>query len=374
MNKKFLFAMIAGVLATNHASLAAIDDAGMRYISASEGLSGSIRIRIIDDNDGRQRDDEKPRLNFGTSRLVYRGENDLGGGMAATYYMEVRPENGNSTFSANYIDAGVRGSFGHFRFGEIESASESLMPTADLTSDIGTSGRKLADDYARGIRWVSPDINGLMMGVSADTHREFDANQATFDQYDLVALYSLSWGVDLGASYSVIPHPTTKTSVDGNKKGFRVGTSYIRENWGIAYNFHRYASAVTELVGGYGFEIGRGGGVVSASNLDKHKDSRYNEHVISANLKLGRFGFAVNHSRGSLENSEFDIDDSIDGKQIVDVDLTYSALDIEYRLGSKTKMIAAYSIDEINGGGYIRDPGPDFHKIKSYYLLYRIDF
>ena len=109
-NKKLLFAATALAVSSTGVSHAAIDDAGMKYVSASEGLSGSIRIRLLANDPEEARTKEgRPDLKFDASRLVYRGETDLGGGMLATYFMEFRVETGDSALEARYLDAGIKG-------------------------------------------------------------------------------------------------------------------------------------------------------------------------------------------------------------------------------------------------------------------------
>ena len=63
-NKKLLFAATApGSFLDRRFSHAAIDDAGMKYVSASEGLSGSIRIRLLA-NDPEEARDERGQAGF----------------------------------------------------------------------------------------------------------------------------------------------------------------------------------------------------------------------------------------------------------------------------------------------------------------------
>ena len=171
MNKKISLFAVASALAVPSVAPAAIDDAGMKYVSAAEGLSGSVRVRMIDKQDTGQAStiQRDPSVALDDTRIIYRGESDLGGALAATYFLEFRPESGFSALSPEYLDAGMRGRFGHVRFGIIETVSEAIVPSADRTSDVGTSGRLLADDYDNGIRWVSPDINGMLLGISTET-------------------------------------------------------------------------------------------------------------------------------------------------------------------------------------------------------------
>ncbi|MCY4325041.1 MAG: porin, partial [Betaproteobacteria bacterium] len=239
---------VAGVLSLSSASQAAIDDAGMKYVSASEGLSGSIRIKVLADDNGENVD---PRTDFSRSRIVYNGDTDLGGGMAATYFFEFRPrikeddDNGSNDdeFQVKYIDAGLKGPFGHIRVGEIETVSEAILPNADRSNDNGTSGASLVEDYDRGLRWISPNINGLNLGVSAKMIDNKDKEDDAVDVWDIVATYELPMGLAVGGSYAV---KGSKEDGKEDEEGFRLGAEYEQDNWGVAYNFHSYKASIAD--------------------------------------------------------------------------------------------------------------------------------
>ena len=374
MNKRILLFAAAGALAVPSVAPAAIDDAGMKYVSAAEGLSGSVRIRMIDKEDTGQESiiQSDPRVRLDDTRIIYRGESDLGGALAATYFLEFRPEGGFSALSPEYLDAGMRGRFGHVRFGIIESVSEAIVPAADRTSDVGTSGRLLANDYDNGIRWVSPEINGMLLGISTETEdRDGSRTKKSFEQYD-VALSYRHKGARVGAAYTVIPHPAeTKTDDDDDKSGFRIGAVYAHDTWGIGYNLHRYSSD-TDVIFASGLSTL---GDVSWTELENHKDTEYVEHVISANWSIGRFGLAFAASKGTLENRSLDTADATPIIEPFEVEYRDYMLDIEYRYGSKARLVAAYEVHEVHGDNIqIGQEKRDKHKSKGYYLLYRVDF
>ena len=382
MNKKMLFMAVAGAFALPGVSQAAIDDAGMKYVSASEGLSGSIRIRFLTDSDDPQVD---PRTSFDDSRIVYQGDTDLGGGMAATYFFELRPEieenertgRNEDNFNVKYIDAGLKGPFGHIRVGEIEAVTEALLPNADRSNDAGTSGELLVEDYHRGIRWVSPDINGLILGVSAEmvdekTKAQVTGTVTTFiaseddvvDTWDLVATYSLPMGLAVGGSYAVkTAESDVETNSDEDEEGFRLGAEYEQDNWGIAYNYHSYKAATP------GRDLVAAG--TADTNVAGHKDTEAKEHAIGANVQVNRFNFAFTYATAEVQNDTLDTDNDAGTTTAVNAEFKTTTVDVGYKLGSKSRVIAAYETTEAEGEGLA--PGVD-RDSKEWYLLYRVDF
>ena len=373
MNRKLLSVVAAGAVAMPGGSVhAAIDDAGMSYVSGGEGLGGSIRIRLLD----RAKTDFVPsgipdrsgdqwETRYDESRLYLVGDADLGDGWAATYYFEVRPEDGreggrDSQLGMESVDVGLRGPVGWFRAGTVETASSAIMPSADLTNDIGTTGEKLADYYNSGIRWTSQDIRGLRLGASMrisdhvaerdragagdefiglggrlNALREEDQDgshfdDSTVDQWDVAAVYSLPIGVSLGASYAWLNEVDDR---DRDSKGVRVGAAYARDTWGFSYNFHRYKAynameigeqnarlsddlnrwhykeynssdnAIAEgevLPNGIRSSLGAQPDAALSGRetvrLRGHPDTMYTEHVLGANVHVGKIGIAVNYS------------------------------------------------------------------------------
>ena len=404
MNRKSLFIVAAaGVSAlTPGPAVAAVDDSGMKYISASEGLSGSIRIRMYDDGN---REKDNAAVGFDDSRIVYQGQADVGGGSSVTYLFEFRPGDPTDTrtvdqgrsqlnqFRIEYMDVGLRSKFGHVRVGAIESASSAIVPSPDRTNDVGDDGSKLAGDYRNGgWRWVSPEIRGLLLGVSAamedriKADNRADTDEKKIDQYDVAVSYSLPAGLDIGASYSLL-HPIDVDFDDKGERqrGFRLGVSYARTGWGIGYNFHKYDSMVPD---GKAFVQGSGGnpnacdgsvGSIGSCDANLHKDTEYKEHVLGANISYGKFNFAAMYSLSNISNSTLDTIAGNDGVQGVDVDFKTAAVDVAYRIGSKAKLIAAYKTDKVTGdnlqSGDVSIPVRAGGKSnKKYYLLTRVDF
>ena len=395
-NGKLLLVAATGFLVVPDASRAAIDDAGMKYVSAAEGLSGSIRIRAaerLQDFASAEAFETDPKVGFGASRIIYRGESDLGNDLYATYFLEFRPgQDSRKVLDTQYLDVGLRGFFGHVRFGIVESATQAIVPSADRTSDVGTSGESLAEDYSEGFRWISPEMKGFALGVSAETSGVDSNTDELVDQYDVAIGYSSPWGINIGASYTFLPFVGDKRAVvldsgqeeviESEKSGYRIGMNYAHSKWGFGYNFHSYkaltyAASVSDRLAILNYFV-VGPNEVRASNADKDKDTTYREHVIGANYNYGRFRVAYVYSRTIVtnESERFDLSDADDGIQPFEMSITQAMGDIAYRLGAKSRLVVAYratklEADEIESETIANQLRP---KLKNFYILYRVDF
>ena len=184
MKKKMLAAAIASALAVPSA-FAAIDDAGMKYTSASEGFYGSFRFALssAEDND----------LSTGVegTRLGVQGDVDVGHGNTAFYRLEWEYDynvgsftpgdtNGNGTdnnaFRARLGYAGLKGKFGSARVGRIWSADYDYVTSlTDVTNNV-TGNLAPRFRVSNAIRYDSPDIQGF--NFSIQVHAD-DGNATT---------------------------------------------------------------------------------------------------------------------------------------------------------------------------------------------------
>ena len=415
----------------------------MKYVSASEGLGGSLRINLLhkvrsdlqqvgDLGPGFNRRDGGWETSYGKSRLYLNGSAKLSASWEATYYFEFQPDADSlddsrsirghgSKLEMERQDLGLRGPIGWLRVGRIETVSHSILPSADLTNDVGTTGRSMAEDIDNGISWTSPDMNGLQFGASVKVEdRKFleegttntalagqlattrkDFKDENIDQWDVAIAYSLTDELSFGASYAKV-HTYDERATDG--QGFRTGVRYGRSSWRVAYNFHKYKAVnINELIvdsldssaaaaQGFGSQFHYSefnssqedvpfgerlpNGIVSTGDaandnlragsflfLEGHPDTLYTEHVVGANLSMGKLNFALNYSMASTENSRVDVS-SAPGLQKLDYEVKSRRLDIGYKLGAKTKIVAAYRSD---------DHAKDVFDSDEYYLMYRLD-
>ena len=182
MKKKMLAAAIASALAVPSA-FAAIDDAGMKYTSASEGFYGSFRFALAsgEDND----------LSTGVegTRLGVQGDVDVGHGYTAFYRLEweydynvgsfrpnqtqvpgpdgepVTVSSGDNAFRARLGYAGLKGKFGSARVGRIWSADYDYVTSlTDVTNNV-TGNLAPRFRISNAIRYDSPDIQGFNFSI-----------------------------------------------------------------------------------------------------------------------------------------------------------------------------------------------------------------
>ena len=158
MKKKMLAAAIASALAVPSA-FAAIDDAGMKYTSASEGFYGSLRFAL------RSEEDNDTRVAAESSRLGVQGDVDVGHGNTAFYRGEwafnYDGSDNNSPFSTRLGYVGMRGAYGSVRFGQIWSADYDYVTS--LTDVANNESGNLAPRFRvkNALRYDSPDIQGF---------------------------------------------------------------------------------------------------------------------------------------------------------------------------------------------------------------------
>ena len=164
MKKKMLAAAIASALAVPSA-FAAIDDAGMKYTSASEGLYGSLRFAL------QSGEDNDANTNHESSRIGMQGDVDVGHGNTAFYRAEwrVRYTDGENVnpFRSRLTYVGMRGAYGSVRFGQIWSAEyDYVFSLADVTNNVtGLISPTFRINNA--LRYDSPDIQGFNFSLQA---------------------------------------------------------------------------------------------------------------------------------------------------------------------------------------------------------------
>ena len=163
MKKKMLAAAIASALAVPSA-FAAIDDAGMKYTSASEGLYGSLRFAL------QSQDDNDANVNHESSRIGMQGDVDVGHGNTAFYRAEWRvryDRDNDAPFATRLGYIGMRGAYGSVRFGQIWSAEyDYVFSLADVTNNV-TGLISPTFRIKNALRYDSPDIQGFNFSLQA---------------------------------------------------------------------------------------------------------------------------------------------------------------------------------------------------------------
>ncbi len=171
MKKKALALAIAGALCVPQTALAATDDSGMQYTSASEGFYGSLRAVFRSSHSRNTTSGPGISADNGVPRLGVRGSLDLGGGLSGIYRSEwgLNFDNDNNAgdspgrepFRARLNYVGLKGNFGSVSFGRQWSEDYNFVTAStDLTNN-STGWFTSAIRRGNLAKYVSPDINGF---------------------------------------------------------------------------------------------------------------------------------------------------------------------------------------------------------------------
>lgn len=110
--------------------------AGVAQAASSVTLYGRVDIGYTDTT-GDNTSVKQNKNDGGDLRLGLKGQEDLGNGMSATFHLEGRFDSdvGAKTVNRTFFDrestVGLKGAFGHIRFGRSVSAMEQVLPLTD---------------------------------------------------------------------------------------------------------------------------------------------------------------------------------------------------------------------------------------------------
>jgi predicted porin len=180
MHKKLMAAAVAGALvapaALAQTTIYGVFNVEYGFYSPADSPSGAAYHSA----DG---------FNSGASRIGFRGEEKLGGGMAATYQCESDVRFLDDGASAgSWCDrnsaVGLKGGFGHVFFGRWDSPVKSLSGVTRITNEggwLGTQGVLLTGFSNRNPKttnYMSPNLNGFsvraQIGTTNDAFNELD--------------------------------------------------------------------------------------------------------------------------------------------------------------------------------------------------------
>lgn len=216
MNKKLLAIAIGAALASApmfaNAALTAYGklNVGVAMIDNGNGTPATEGNEIVVTDDA--------------SRLGFKGEEDLGGGLKGLYLFETTIDVDNGGFgSARDVYAGLGGNWGTLRIGQYNTAYKNVsVPTeifGDSIADFTANGFSGETRQANNIGYTSPDFGGFKLGLEYSTGTEtgLDATQtnpmnasvtwankafyvaAGYYDYDLLALNGLASAMKLSA-------------------------------------------------------------------------------------------------------------------------------------------------------------------------------
>ena len=191
--------------------------------------------------------------------LEYNGSTDLGGGMKSLYNVKLLQNGGGGApFNVDQYFLGISAPFGTVWAGKVAGVTDANVPGGSLDSVAGSGDVGLTGSRDGQLRYESPRINGLKLGISgvlngskASTDAGNDNPAGSLDEMNIMAHYELPIGLVMALGYE------TKDRVAGNAEygpgaasdhhevsdkssGFRFGATYSQDNWTVAYNYRKY--------------------------------------------------------------------------------------------------------------------------------------
>ena len=351
MNKQSILACaVATVLAVP--AYAAIDGDGMAYVSASEGLSGTILVNVFQDTD---EDNVDASTKLHEMVIQYNGSADLGGGMKSLYNLKLlgtqdklvtdvsATKTGSNVTDVNtsksggfVIDQyflGVAAPFGTVWAGKVAGVTDANVPGGSLDSVAGSSDVGLTGNNEGQLRYESPRINGLKLGISGVLNGS-NAVTGSLDEINLMAHYELPIGLVMALGYEskdrvASPGSTAvESAVSDKASGFRFGATYSQDNWTVAYNYRKY----NEHQGFAGETLA----LVDNKTLNRNNSTtEYQGHRMAAKFVVDRVTMSANYSTETVSS---DIPAGIGDVRNAEVSRTTLGVDAKYSLGAKSWM------------------------------------
>ncbi len=221
MNKKLITLAVAGTLAMPLAAQAEVTIYGKLHVSV-ENI----------DNDVGGADDSSTSVSSNSSRIGFKGSEDLGNGMKAIWQLEqevnLTDKGKAKDWASRNSFVGLTGSFGTFLVGRHDSPYKAVRGKVDFFGDqIGDNRNVIAAVQSHDARlenalvYVTPAMNGLRaaLGYSADTAG------GSSDDNDTDA-YSLNVTYGNGPLWFGVAHQEINTSAALDTDSTRLAGSY----------------------------------------------------------------------------------------------------------------------------------------------------
>jgi predicted porin len=200
---------------------------------------GVIDTSVQSYNNGASQYNRMADSQLGTSRLGFKGTEDLGNGLKANFQLEgqLNPSGGSmgsTTVATNEIFnrdsyVGLSGAFGEFRLGRTDVARAGEVDATLLLPIVGNyglmavngTGVELGTDQKNVITYLSPEISGVQIIVGTATNASGATTDANSDQNGITVVYTR--GAFKGA---VGYQKNDATTVVGNRDATTIGASY----------------------------------------------------------------------------------------------------------------------------------------------------
>ena len=393
MNKQSILACaVATVLAVP--AYAAIDGDGMAYVSASEGLSGTILVNVFKDTD-----EEGTDASSALHEMIieYNGSTDLGGGMKSLYNVKLLQNGGGGEpFKVDQYFLGVAAPFGTVWAGKVAGVTDANVPGGSLDSVAGSGDVGLTGSRDGQLRYESPRINGLKLGISgvlngseASMTAGDDNPAGSLDEMNLMAHYELPIGLVMALGYEtkdrVAGGTTPADTVSDKSSGFRFGATYSQDNWTVAYNYRKYnehqgfAAPAKDTTNNF-YSFGDNNG----SPLDiRNNTTEYQGHRMAAKFVVDRVTMSANYSTETVSTDvPSGINANTDNVRQIEVSRTTLGVDAKYSLGAKSWMALGHqnqdteSYKDANGANVKIANGvsPTSTKVGTTTLRYGVSF
>ena len=255
--------------------------------------------------------------------------------------------------------------FGTVWAGKVAGVTDANVPGGSLDSVAGSSDVGLTGSRDGQIRYESPRINGLKLGISGvlngkkpavttttgpnptpvadrgklDGDPGGDNPAGSLDELNLMAHYELPIGLVMALGYeSKDRAPTgdaaaTEAAISDKSSGFRFGATYSQDNWTVAYNYRKYNEH-----NGFANETFTVGG----KSVDRRNSTtEYQGHRMAAKFVVDRVTMSANYS---TETVSTDIPSGVFASAATnkvssaEVSRTTLGVDAKYALGAKSWM------------------------------------
>jgi predicted porin len=247
MNKKILAAAIAAAAVLPMGAQAGVQVYGVIHASIDYVDTESF----FDDSDYDDSDGFWD-VTSNTSRIGFKGAEDLGNGLKAIWKVEqgVNIAEGGGSWATRNAYIGLAGDWGTFLYGrhdtplKISTGKLDLFAdrTADYNSTIGFIDVRASDAIA----YISPNMNGLTIAGAIIPGQDYNSgNDGLADAYSVAAMYSNN-GFFISAAYEDIGD-LAEPDVDANY--WRVGLGYDINAFhiGLVYEDQDFGDAGAEL-------------------------------------------------------------------------------------------------------------------------------
>ena len=318
--------------------------------------------------------------------IEYNGSTDLGGGMKSLYNLKLLNADGTGatgTFKVDQYFLGVAAPFGTVWAGKVAGVTDANVPGGSLDSVAGSEAVGLTGSKEGQLRYESPRINGLKLGLSGVLNGA-DATGAapgtdnpagSLDEMNLLAHYELPIGLVMALGYETQDRVPGLAAVDANlnagaspgphhlvsdkSSGFRFGATYSQDNWTVAYSYRKYNEhngfATSSLSLPWTADDNQQGNANTHNYMElRNSSTEYQAHRMAAKFVVDRVTMSANYStetvstdipsaaydRFAADNARTKTTGLEESKRVLNAELSRTTLgvDAKYSLGAKSWM------------------------------------